>query len=115
MTVTELLVVVVIIGLLSTMALPMFTKILEKAKLDEAINNLNLIAAGERIYMKEVGCYIEIPKLNIENPNAPSSYFEYTATDLGDNFEAEAVRKSGPYKDDKYIIRKDGNITGPLL
>lgn len=123
MTITELLVVVVIIGLLSAMALPMFTKTLENAKFAEAIDNLNLIAAGERFYWKERGNYTNIiTELNIENPNNPSAYFTYDTegTDpLGDDFEAKAVRKgTGPYGGAEYKIQKDGQISqisGPPL
>ena len=46
-TLTELLIVVIIIGIVGTLALPMLVKTIEKAKLGEAGSNLNLIRTGE--------------------------------------------------------------------
>jgi len=124
-TLTELLITVVIIGILATLALPMLVKTLEKAKVGEAMNNLNLIRTGQKIYFLEWGKFSPaIDDLNIENPNnASSRYFYYNldpAADLETNFKAQAIRAGDagalsapePYKDDKYYIEKDGTIHG---
>jgi len=123
-TLTELLIVVIIIGILATLALPMLVKALEKAKVGEAISNLNLIRTGQKIYFLEYGKFSPaISDLNIENPNdASSRYFYYedvAVPDLTVDFKAqatrggsEAVSAPSPYQGDKYYIQKDGTIHG---
>ena len=123
-TLTELLIVVIIVGILATLALPMLVKTLEKAKVGEAMSNLNLIRTGQKIYFLEWGKFSpNISDLNIENPNdATSRYFYYedaAVPDLAVNFKAKAIRGGTeavsapePYKDDEYYIEKDGTIHG---
>jgi len=124
-TLTELLIVVIIIGILATLALPMFVKTMEKAKVGEAISNLNLIRTGEKIYFLEYGTfYAPIDTsaencLNIEWPDSDNAYFDYKVVS-GDSsdFEAQAIRKDNApsgYAGNTYTIKKDGRITGPLL
>ena len=124
-TLTELLIVVVIVGILATLALPMLVKTLEKAKVGEAISNLNLIRTGQKIYFLEYSEFSpNIPDLNIENPNnALSGYFDYTIEEPPEegDFAARADRKDdnapSPYNGYYYEIRKDGTVTsnGPLI
>ena len=124
-TLTELLITVIIIGILATLALPMLVKTLEKAKIGEAMSNLNLIRTGQKIYFLEYGTFSpNMNDLNIENPNdATSRYFYYdldSSVDQTTNFKARAIRAGDagaisapePYKDDKYYIEKDGTIHG---
>jgi len=127
-TLTEILIVVVIMGLLGTLALPVLVKTIEKAKFGEAISNLNLIRTGEKIYFLQYSFYagrddsdpnpktVAIKdKLNIEDPNT-SPYFTYTIEspkgDLSD-FTVMATRKSdapSAYAGKEYTISKDGVI-----
>lgn len=113
-TLTEILIVVIIIGILSTLALPMLVKTLEKAKLGEAVSNLNLIRTGEKIYLLEYGTFWQnLDALNIENPNSSTKrYFEYTVESANaDNFIAKATRKDGKYSGKGCYIDKNGTIT----
>ena len=121
-TLTEILIVVIIVGILATLALPMLVKTLEKAKLGEAASNLNLIRTGEKIYFLEWSTFTsDVGELNIEDPNsAANKYFDYTieSADASD-FTARAQRQSSapsPYKTYYYEIKKGGTITsnGPL-
>lgn len=114
-TLTELLIVVVIIGILAMLAVPSFTRTIEKAKLGEAISNLNLIRTGQKIYFLEYRSFSpNVADLNIEDPNTPSDrFFDYTLPSSGaSNFTARARRKSGPMQYN-YDISKDGGITSP--
>ncbi|MDO8602956.1 MAG: prepilin-type N-terminal cleavage/methylation domain-containing protein [Candidatus Omnitrophota bacterium] len=123
-TLTEILIVVIIIGILATLALPMLVKTLEKAKVGEAMSNLNLIRTGQKIYFLECNQFApSIDNLNIENPNDASSryfYYDLDATvPVGTDFKAKATRggsgatgASEPYQDDEYYIQKDGTIHG---
>lgn len=120
-TLTEILIVVIIIGILATLALPTLVKTLEKAKLGEAASNLNLIRTGEKIYFLENSFFTnDIGSLNIEDPNSGAKYFDYTipSADSSD-FTARADRKNtapSPYSTYYYDIDKNGTITsnGPL-
>lgn len=125
-TLTELLIVVIIVGILATLALPMLVKTIEKAKLGEAASNLNLIRTGQKIYFLQYGSFSPtITDLNIEDPNnAASRYFDYTITSPvavpppATDFTARAQRNNGPspYSTYYYDITKSGDITsnGPL-
>ncbi len=53
----ELMVVLIIIGILASIALPNYNKIKERAIDKEAIANLKLIQAAEKIYKMEIGGY----------------------------------------------------------
>jgi len=123
-TLTELLIVVIIVGILATLALPMLVKTLEKAKLGEAASNLNLIRTGEKIYFLEYGTFWKSPastdggldSLNIENPNNEARrYFDYTIEGAdGTDFTVRAQRKNtapNPYNTYYYEISKDGTIS----
>lgn len=123
-TLTEILIVVIIIGVLATLALPMLVKTLEKAKVGEAVANLNLIRTGQKIYYLEYSTFWpNITQLNVEDPNEASSrYFEYTATSAGDTLSSDftatatrggtgAIPAPSPYQGVIYYISKDGRIT----
>lgn len=56
-TLTEVLIVVIIIGILASLGLPQFYKTIGKALTKEAIANLKLIAAAEKVYRMEIGGY----------------------------------------------------------
>ena len=123
-TLTEILIVVIIVGILATLALPMLVKTLEKAKVGEAVSNLNLIRTGQKIYFLEYGQFSpDIASLNIENPNLASSrYFYYepiAVADLTRDFKAQATRGGSgavsapsPYQGDQYYIQNDGTVHG---
>jgi len=102
----------------------MLVKTLEKAKVGEAMSNLNLIRTGQKIYFLEYGKFSpSIDDLNIENPNdGTSRYFYYdldAGQDLNVNFKAQATRGGtgaisapSPYQGDVYYIQKDGTVHG---
>ncbi|MCX5715055.1 MAG: type II secretion system protein [Candidatus Omnitrophica bacterium] len=66
-TLVELLIVVVIIGILASLALPNYKKMREGTYDREAIANLKLIAAAEKVYRLELGVYIDATDTNDVN------------------------------------------------
>ena len=72
-TLIELLVVVVIIGVLAAVAVPQYTKAVEKSRTVEAITMMENIVTGERIYKLTHGEYTrDLTALDIEYPRSES-------------------------------------------
>lgn len=68
-TLIELLVVVLIIGILSAVALPQYTKAVEKSRATEAITLLGNLANAEDIYKMSTGSYTgDLSLLDIQLP-----------------------------------------------
>jgi len=87
-TLIEILVVIVIIGILVTLALPNYSRIQEKALDREARATLVLMRAAERIYKMEYGNYFisgVISDINsylkLSLPTAASPKWDYSVTD----------------------------------
>lgn len=114
-TLIELLIVVVIIGVLASIAIPNFTKTVEKAKADQAKTYLKVIRTGEKIYYANNSTYIACAdaaaiKSNLEAELTTENYtFKVEGnTDISNSFKATATRKTNT---SKYItIDQDGNI-----
>ena len=74
-TLIELLVVVLIIGILSAIALPQYTKIVEKSRAAEAVTLVRSIAEAEQRYYLANGEYAgDISLLDISFPGESVSY-----------------------------------------
>ncbi|MBO7190605.1 MAG: prepilin-type N-terminal cleavage/methylation domain-containing protein [Elusimicrobiaceae bacterium] len=73
-TLIELLVVVLIIGILAAIALPQYTKAVEKSRAAEAIQLLGDLATAEQIYFMQAGSYTDqLDQLDIELPGISGS------------------------------------------
>ena len=104
-TLIELLVVVLIIGILSAVALPQYTKAVEKSRATEAITLLGNLANAEEIYKMSTGSYTtDLSLLDIQLPGVGSSTvstvntknFKITATAASATaFTADATRANG--------------------
>jgi len=53
----ELMIVVIILGILVAVAIPQYTRAIERSHDNEAINNLQLIVAAQKIYFLKNGNY----------------------------------------------------------
>lgn len=125
-TLLELLIVVIIIGILASLAIPRYQKATEASKGAEAYNNLSTIRAGTwanyattTIFVNgDNGTYggntTNYSTLKIEDPNAiPSGRFWYrTYIDTGVNapFYIGARRKDGTYGGDYIYMSANGQI-----
>lgn len=96
-TLIELLVVVLIIGILSSIALPQYMKAVEKARATEAIQLLGDIARAERIYQMATGKYtrqldildVEIPGITNSNWIAQTKNFKFTVATPANNTDSD--------------------------
>ena len=135
-TLIELLVVVLIIGILAAIALPQYTKAVEKSRLSEAQQMLGDIATAESIYYMANNHYTEsLEALDLSFPNATygtrasslstgvvqTPSFEIKVEGTGDSSSMTATRKGGAYDtgtltltlNNKGVIGKGGTfVTG---
>ncbi|MCX5716065.1 MAG: prepilin-type N-terminal cleavage/methylation domain-containing protein [Candidatus Omnitrophica bacterium] len=68
-TLIELLIVIVIIGILASLAIPQYTKFTDQAKGAEAVANLGALRRAVNVYYAEVGDYPRFPN----NPNSEAA------------------------------------------
>lgn len=120
LTLIEVLIIIIVVGILTALSLPQFSKTREHAIVKEATANLKLIAAAERIYRMEAGAYypiylVDSPVGSVDdiNNNLRLSlternwdYSVETATEPASDFTAIAQRKSGPYSSCQYSINQ---------
>ena len=91
-TLIELLVVVLIIGILSSVALPQYTKAVEKARASEAIQLLGDVATAEQIYQMGMNAYTnDLTMLDLQLPGICSTNSAKAKTK---NFEIEIISHS---------------------
>ena len=73
-TLIELLVVVLIIGILSSVALPQYTKAVEKSRATEALTLLGNLATAEQVYQMSTGSFTtDLSLLDLQLPGVGST------------------------------------------
>jgi type IV pilus assembly protein PilE len=120
-TLLELIIVIVIIGILASIAMPRFFRTAERSRAVEALSMLGSIRTAMQRYYAANGAYTgaTLDNLDIDNPNNatlyPNALFSYTlAVPTGTTFTATATRNSvkGGDGTSTITINQDGNITG---
>lgn len=80
-TLIELLVVVLIIGILAAVALPQYTKAVEKSRATEAITLLGNLATAEQIYKMGQGVFTDdLTQLDLQLPGVTGTDKQTTIT-----------------------------------
>ncbi len=95
-TLLEVITVILILGILATMAVPMFIKSIETAKNKEAVAALRLIRTAERLYYLEYENYIAASTTEEINTKLDlaieSENWKFDVSVSGSNFQACADR-----------------------
>lgn len=130
-TLIELMVTVIIIGILASIALPNFSRAFENTKAKEAVVSLQQIRSGERVYRVAEGSYWgpssqgsssdehigHIKSIN----NALQVFLDYRAERnwnyyvqrlTADSFIATAARRSGSHGNQTITIDQTGTLGG---
>ncbi|OIO32834.1 MAG: hypothetical protein AUJ70_04705 [Candidatus Omnitrophica bacterium CG1_02_40_15] len=120
-TLLELLIVVIIIGILATIALPQYTQTIEKARSGEAIINIGAIRVALDRYWYQNGALPSdnnFATLDIDNPNnITNKLYLYSFKDNGTistkrKYNVTAIRLGNP---DTWVKwNQTDNITGKL-
>ncbi|MBN1587142.1 MAG: prepilin-type N-terminal cleavage/methylation domain-containing protein [Candidatus Omnitrophica bacterium] len=96
-TLIELMVVVVIISIMASFALPKYQKVVERSRQGEAYLILGTLRDAEFRYRAEEGVYTnQLNVLGIDDPNTlPNIYFDYAIEDASnETFTTRATRNS---------------------
>jgi len=109
-TLIELMVVVVIVGILSAVAIPKFSAMISKAKTSEAKQILNQIITLEVSYYYKNSAYVEfdnadVPSIDFSLPTNPR--FDYKFEDNGDGTGIATATENAD-------LNGDGDITDGL-
>ncbi len=110
-TLMELIVVIIIIGILSAIALPMYDNMVEKSRVSEALTTLKTLLESQKRYAMEWDEYAENPDewgefldMNITNPGR---YFTF-AFDGGEHRHPPDGYSTNIY-DNETILHADSN------
>ena len=116
-TLLEVLMVVIIIGVLATLAIPQYTKTVEKARASEAFSNAGTLRKAEWIFYNEQNPQTfttAVGSLDIENPNSSANRnFNYTVGGVtGTTFTVTSARRSGINSGETITINQAGTTSG---
>ena len=102
-TLVELMVVIVIIGILATVAVPRFSTAIKKAKIAELPASVSNIVTAENLYHSEKNMYAKCPWVDSDNNhsndnlinnlglNITSKYFKYITDTNNNDFSVTAT------------------------
>ena len=71
-TLIEVLIVVIILGILATIATPQLTNTVRRARLGEAWSSLGALKTGLGIYFLDLATYVGATTTNLDVPNPPN-------------------------------------------
>jgi type IV pilus assembly protein PilA len=116
-TLIELLAVIIIVGVLVALAVPNYTKAVERTKAQQAISYLKIIAGGEQMYWDNNSTYVECANsaeirsiLGVDISEEAYTFVvgKGVTNNIIDSFIATATRKTDPSK--TITIDQNGDI-----
>jgi prepilin-type N-terminal cleavage/methylation domain-containing protein len=116
----ELMIVLMIVGILLASAAPSFRRSMEQSHADIAAANLRSIWTAERLYWLEnrvfCGSLADLESLGLLDPTivAASTPYAYSVTADATTFTAEAVRGGSSRFTGSLAITEAGTITGSV-
>jgi prepilin-type N-terminal cleavage/methylation domain-containing protein len=120
-TLLELLIVVIVVGILATIAIPQFLTSVEKARVAKAKNALGLIAHAEKMYRAERDTYVgdgsDLPTalddyIELKQVRDDDDDWTYTVTSTVDTFTATATKNAGrAHATENIAIDQDGGCS----
>ena len=116
----ELLVVIIIIGILATLGLAQYGKVVERRYYGESEDLLYAIYSGERDYYFSNGVYLNNPStdadwrlIRTDNPNNYSSLpVTFSVSASGATFTATGTRNGGTCNNNTITIKQDRLLGG---
>ena|SRR3989338_5954548 len=119
-TLLELLIVVIVIGILATIAIPQFLTSVERSRVAKAKSALGMIAQAEKMYRAEHDVYIADPSpfANLTtyvemDQIATDDDWDYTIAADTDTFTATATKKAGvTHAGEAINLTQNGTCTG---
>lgn len=115
-TLLELMIVVTIVGVLATVAIPMFQTVPQRSKSTEAATALGLIRSAMRIYYVEHGTYANAVCFGDGDQVTNGGMIDVTDSDLmGRYFSSECYRFDGAPTANTFTVECVGaNSTAPF-
>ena len=118
-TLMELMLVVIIIAILASIAIPSYIKTMERAKAREAMATLESMRAAELAYSSERRQFVNLSTsdtdwnaIGMENPNNNAQRsWDYSLTSSGNTFTATASRRDGPNASENIIMDQNGDTS----
>ena len=120
-TLTEMMVVTLIIGVMAALSVPSFQRAIEQSRANIAVANLRAIWAAERLYWLEYHTYISsvstLQTLGVLDNGIPSDAsgsmggYQYSVTRTDATMTATATNASGL---GAYSINETGSVSGSI-
>jgi prepilin-type N-terminal cleavage/methylation domain-containing protein len=111
-TLVELMIAVTVIGILATVAIPMFQVVPERSKSTEAVTALGLIRSSMRIYYVEHGTYANATFFTDGAQVTNGGMIGVTDGDLmGRYFSSECYTFHGAPTASMYTVECDGSVS----
>ncbi|MBN2565314.1 MAG: prepilin-type N-terminal cleavage/methylation domain-containing protein [Candidatus Eisenbacteria bacterium] len=111
-TLVELMIAVTVIGILATVAIPMFQVVPERSKSTEAVTALGLIRSAMRIYYVEHGSYANAALFTDGAQVTNGGMLGVTDSDLmGRYFSSECYTFRGAATANSFTIECDGSAS----